>query len=174
MPPRAPRVDASAFVHPLSSVLGDVTLGPKTSVWPFASIRGDVEPIVIGEASNVQDGCVIHTDKGFPATLGRYVTLGHLSIVHGATVEDECLIGIRAVVLNGARVGRGSLVAAGAVVTPGTVIPPHSLVMGLPGKVVKTDAGLAESNRANAEVYLGHATAHRRGDYAAWPAAIRH
>src|SRR5688572_21292309 len=77
MTPRAPRVDSTSYVHPLSSVIGDVTLGPKTSVWPFASIRGDVDPIVLGEASNVQDNCVIHTDKGFPVTIGRHVTLGH-------------------------------------------------------------------------------------------------
>lgn len=166
---KRPRLDPSSFVHPRACVIGDVSLGPRTSVWPFASLRGDVDPIVLGEGSNVQDGCVIHTDRGFPATIGRNVTLGHLAIVHGATVEDDCLIGIRAVVLNGARIGRGSLVAAGAVVTPGTVVPPHSLVMGLPGKVVKTDEGLAASNRENAQRYVGYAEAHRRGDFPPHP-----
>jgi carbonic anhydrase/acetyltransferase-like protein (isoleucine patch superfamily) len=160
----APRVDDSCFVHATACVLGDVRLGPNVSVWPFASIRGDVDPIELGENSNVQDGCVIHTDHGFPVKIGKNVTMGHLAMVHGATIEDDCLIGIRAVVLNGARIGRGSLVAAGAVVTPGTQIPPHSLVMGLPAKVVKTDPKIADANRANAERYLGYAQRHRRGD----------
>lgn len=166
---RSPRIDPTSFLHARSSVIGDVSLGPRTSVWPFASIRGDVDPIVLGEASNVQDNCVIHTDSGFPVTIGRNVTLGHAAIVHGATIEDDCLIGIRAVVLNGAKIGRGSLVAAGAVVTPGTVIPPHSLVMGLPAKVVKTDPSLEASNRRNAERYVGYADAHRRGDFGSAP-----
>lgn len=166
---RAPRLDPTSYVHSLSSVIGDVSLGPKTSVWPFASIRGDVDPIILGEASNVQDNCVIHTDKGFPVTIGRHVTLGHAAIVHGATIEDDCLIGIRAVVLNGAKIGRGSLVAAGAVVTPGTVIPPNSLVLGLPAKVAKTDPNLAAANHSNAERYVGYADAHRRGDFASIP-----
>ncbi|MBI2077041.1 MAG: gamma carbonic anhydrase family protein [Euryarchaeota archaeon] len=162
---KRPRIDATCFVHPRSSVIGDVTLSRNVSVWPFASLRGDVDPIVLGEGSNVQDGCVIHTDNGFPVTIGKNVTLGHMAIVHGATVEDDCLIGIRAVVLNGAKIGRGSLVAAGALVTPGTDIPPNSLVMGMPGKVVKTDAKLADSNRHNAERYVGYAQNHRKGAF---------
>src|SRR5688572_22259872 len=166
MKQRMPRLDPTSFVHSLSSVLGDVALGPNTSVWPFASIRGDVDPLVLGDSSNVQDNCIIHTDRGFPVTIGKHVTLGHGAIVHGATIEDDCLIGIRAVVLNGAKIGRGSLVAAGAVVTPGTVVPPNSLVMGLPGKVAKTDPNLAASNHSNAERYVGYAQAHKRGDFA--------
>src|SRR5438132_1321910 len=116
---RSPRLDPSAFVHPLASVIGDVTLGSKVSVWPFASIRGDTDPITIGEGSNVQDNCVLHADHGFPTTVGKYVTIGHAAVVHGCVIEDDCLIGIRAAVLNGARIGRGSLIGAGAVVTPG-------------------------------------------------------
>lgn len=162
---KRPRVDPTCFVHRTAQIIGDVTLGARVSVWPFASIRGDVEPIELGEGSNVQDNCVIHTDKGFPVRIGTYVTMGHMSIVHGATVEDDCLIGIRAVVLNGARVGKGSLVAAGAVVTPGMEIPALSLVMGLPAKVVKTDPNLVASNRANAERYLAYADLHRRGTF---------
>ena len=162
---KRPRIDASCFIHDRASVIGDVTLAKNVSIWPFASIRGDVDPVVLGEGSNVQDGCVIHTDKGFPVTIGKNVTMGHMAIVHGATVEDDCLIGIRAVVLNGARIGRGSLIAAGAVVTPGTEIPPNSLVMGMPGKVVKTDPKLAESNRHNAERYVGYAARHRAGAF---------
>jgi carbonic anhydrase/acetyltransferase-like protein (isoleucine patch superfamily) len=160
-----PVFDPSCFLHPLASVLGQVRLGKNVSVWPFASIRGDVDPIELGENSNVQDNCVIHTDNGFPVRIGRNVTLGHAAVVHGATIDDDCLIGIRAVVLNGATIGSGSLIAAGAVVTPGTVIPPNSLVMGLPAKVVKTDPGLAASNRANAQRYVGYAAKHRVGDF---------
>lgn len=165
MTPTRPQVDPSCFVHPTACIVGAVRLGAGVSVWPFASIRGDVDPIELGENSNVQDNCVIHTDNGFPVKIGKNVTLGHMAMVHGATIEDDCLIGIRAVVLNGATIGRGSLVAAGAVVTPGTQIPPHSLVMGMPGKVVKNDVKFAESNRANAQRYLGYADRHRRGDY---------
>ncbi|HEX9815894.1 MAG TPA: gamma carbonic anhydrase family protein [Candidatus Thermoplasmatota archaeon] len=167
MSARTPRLDPTSYVHSLSSVIGDVTLGPHTSVWPFASIRGDVDPIILEEASNVQDNCVIHTDKGYPVHIGKHVTLGHAAIVHGATIEDDCLIGIRAVILNGAKIGRGSLVAAGAVVTPGTIIPPNSLVLGLPAKVAKTDPQLAASNHSNAERYVGYAQAHKRGDFKA-------
>jgi carbonic anhydrase/acetyltransferase-like protein (isoleucine patch superfamily) len=165
MTPVRPRVDASCFIHANASILGQVTLARGVSVWPFASIRGDVDPIELGENSNVQDNCAIHTDHGFPVKIGKNVTLGHMAIVHGATIEDDCLIGIRAVVLNGAKIGAGSLVAAGALVTPGTQIPPNSLVMGMPGKVVRTDPALAASNRANAERYLGYAERHRRGDF---------
>lgn len=165
MPAVRPHIDPSCYIHPAASVLGHVRLGAGVSVWPFASLRGDVDPIELGENSNVQDNCVIHTDHGFPVRIGRNVTLGHAAIVHGATVEDDCLIGIRAIVLNGAKIGRGSLIAAGAVVTPGTEIPPHSLVMGLPAKVVRTDPGLADSNRANAQRYVGYAERHRRGDF---------
>lgn len=162
---KRPRVDPACFVHPTAQVIGDVTLGPRVSIWPFASIRGDVEAIELAEGSNVQDNCVIHTDRGFPVRIGKYVTMGHMSIVHGALVDDDALIGIRAVVLNGAHIGRGSLIAAGSVVTPGTDIPPHSLVMGLPGKVVKTDPSLVDSNRANAQRYLAYADLHRRGTF---------
>lgn len=128
-------VDPSAFLAPGAVVLGDVTIGKEASVWYGAVIRGDCEAIKIGEQTNVQDGCILHADPGFPCTLGNRVTLGHAAIVHGATVEDDVLIGMKAVVMNGAKIGRGSIVAVGAIVTEGTEIPPGSVVMGQPAKV---------------------------------------
>jgi len=125
----------SAFVAETAVVRGEVTIGPQSSVWFGSVIRGDTDRIQIGSGTNVQDLCVIHADAGVPCAIGDRVTLGHAAIVHGATVEDEVMIGIRATVLNGAKIGSGSIIAAGAVVTEGTEIPPGSLVMGIPGKV---------------------------------------
>ena len=129
----------SAFIAPGAVVLGDVTLAENASVWFGAVIRGDTAPISVGRDSNVQDGCILHADPGYPCTLGQRVTLGHGAIVHGATIDDDVMIGMRAVVMNGAHIGRGSLVAVGAIVLEGTVIPPGSVVMGVPG-IVKRQA----------------------------------
>ena len=126
---------AGVFVAPTATVLGDVTIGAESSVWYGAVIRGDTEAIRIGAQTNVQDLCVVHADPALPCTIGDRVTLGHAAIVHGATIENDVMIGIRATVLNGAVVGAGSVVAAGAVVTEGTVVPPGSLAMGVPAKV---------------------------------------
>lgn len=134
---RPEQISRSATLASGAVVLGDVTIGPESSVWFHAVIRGDAERIVIGKCTNVQDMCLLHSDPGFTCTLGDRVTLGHGAIVHGATVEDDCLIGMKAVVMNGAVIGAGSIVGAGAVVTEGTIIPPGSLVLGLPGKVVR-------------------------------------
>jgi carbonic anhydrase/acetyltransferase-like protein (isoleucine patch superfamily) len=128
-------VDPSAWIAPGAVVLGDVTLAAEATVWFGAVLRGDTAPIRVGRQTNVQDGCILHADEGFPCTLGDRVTLGHGAIVHGATVEDDCLIGMRAVVMNGARIGKGSIVAVGSIVTEGTVIPPGSLALGQPAKV---------------------------------------
>jgi len=128
-------VEPSAWIAPGAVVLGDVTLGTEATVWYGAVVRGDSAPIRVGRQTNIQDGCILHADEGFPCTLGERVTLGHGSIVHGATVEDDCLIGMRAVVMNGARIGKGSIVAVGSIVTEGTVIPPGSLALGQPAKV---------------------------------------
>jgi carbonic anhydrase/acetyltransferase-like protein (isoleucine patch superfamily) len=128
-------IDPTAFIAPTATVLGDVTIGAEASVWFGAVIRGDTAPIRIGRQTNVQDGCILHADPGFLCTLGDRVTVGHGAIIHGATVEDDCLIGMRAVVMNGARIGRGSIVAVGSIVTEGTEIPPGSVAMGQPAKV---------------------------------------
>jgi carbonic anhydrase/acetyltransferase-like protein (isoleucine patch superfamily) len=132
---REPRIDPEAFVAPTASVIGDVTLHSGASVWYGAVVRGDVERITVGASANVQDNVTLHADPGFPVTVGERVSIGHNAVVHGATVEDDCLIGMGATVLNGAVIGAGSLVAAQALVPQGMVVPPGSLVAGVPAKV---------------------------------------
>ncbi|MBE9373559.1 gamma carbonic anhydrase family protein [Saccharopolyspora sp. HNM0983] len=157
-----PVIDPDAFVAPGASVLGRVHLGPRASVWYSAVLRGDQEDISIGEASNIQDGCVLHADPGLPAAIAEGVTVGHKAVLHGCTVEPGCLIGMGSVVLNGARIGTGSLVAAGAVVLEGTEIPPGSLVAGTPAKVRRD---LSDDERAalplSADHYVQLAAKHR-------------
>ncbi len=150
---RADLVDATAWIAPSATVLGDVTIGAESTVWYQAVIRGDCDAIRIGRQTNIQDGCVLHADPGVPCTIGDRVTVGHAAIVHGATVEDDCLIGMKAVVMNGAKIGRGSLVAVGATVTEGTDVPPGSLVMGQPAKVKRQ---LTEHDKA----LIHHAAEH--------------
>jgi carbonic anhydrase/acetyltransferase-like protein (isoleucine patch superfamily) len=152
---RPEQVDPAAFLAPGAVVLGDVTIGPESSVWFGAVVRGDAEAIRIGRRTNVQDGCVLHADPGFVCTLGNGVTLGHGAIVHGATVEDDCLIGMRAVVMNGAKIGRGSVVAVGSVVLEGMEVPPGSVVMGQPAKIKRqTSERDLERIRHAAEHYV--------------------
>ncbi|MCE2969107.1 MAG: gamma carbonic anhydrase family protein [Burkholderiales bacterium] len=134
---RVPQIDPSAFVFDNACVIGLVTLGAGVNVWPFATLRGDNEPIVLGAGSNVQECCVLHTDPGCPLTVGENVTIGHNAVLHGCTVGDGSLIGIGAVILNRAVIGKDCLVGAGALVTEGKVIPDHSLVLGSPAKVVR-------------------------------------
>ncbi|MGC0378674.1 MULTISPECIES: gamma carbonic anhydrase family protein [unclassified Streptomyces] len=132
---KEPKVDGDVFVAPTASVIGDVTLHAGASVWYGAVLRGDVERISVGASSNVQDNCTLHADPGFPVSVGERVSIGHNAVVHGATVEDDCLIGMGATVLNGAVIGAGSLVAAQALVPQGMRVPPGSLVAGVPAKV---------------------------------------
>jgi len=155
-------IDETAFIADGAVVLGDVTIGAESSAWFGAVIRGDSAPIRIGRQTNVQDGCILHADPGFPCTLGDRVTLGHGAIVHGATVEDDCLIGMRAVVMNGAKIGRGSIVAVGSIVTEGTQIPPGSIALGQPAKVKRevTDRD-QERIRHAAEHYVAAAKVYR-------------
>lgn len=130
-------IDSSAFIHPLAAIIGDVTIGPRASVWPTAVIRGDTDRIQIGADTNVQDGAVLHVDNGFPLVIGERVSIGHRAVLHGATVEDDCLIAMGAILLNGVVVGAGSLVGAGAVCREGMRIPPRSVVLGVPGRVAR-------------------------------------
>lgn len=132
-----PTIHPTAFVHPAAVVLGDVTLGAHVSVWPTAVIRGDSDRIVIGDDSNVQDGTIVHVDHGIPTIIGKRVAIGHRAIVHGATIEDDCLIAMGAVLLNGVHVGTGSIIGAGAVCAEGLRVPPHSVVLGVPGRIVR-------------------------------------
>ena len=147
-------------------MLGDVTLGPHASIWYNAVLRGDTAPIVIGHSSNIQDGSVVHVDEGVPATVGARVGVGHRVVLHGCTIEDDCLIGMGSIVLNGVRVGEGSVVAAGAVVPEGLAIPPGSVVVGVPARVTrKVDDALRGRIRATWEHYVGEAARHRSGVY---------
>lgn len=153
-------VDASVYLAPNATVLGEVQIGPHSSVWFQAVVRGDTERVQIGAATNIQDGSVLHADPGFPCILGDRVTVGHAAIVHGAIVEDDVIVGMRAVILNGARIGRGSVIGAGALVTEGCQIEPNSLVFGMPGKVVRpTSAEQRERIAQTAEHYVQAARA---------------
>ena len=134
----APSVASDAYVAPGARLIGAVRLGARATVWFNAVLRGDNEPIEIGDDSNVQDGCIFHTDPGFPLSIGQRVTIGHNAIVHGCSVGDDSLIGMGATVLNGARIGRFCLIGANALVPEGREIPDGSLVLGSPGKVVRT------------------------------------
>jgi gamma-carbonic anhydrase len=129
-----PKIADSAYVDPGAHVIGDVEIGASSSIWPTAVLRGDIEPIRVGAMTNIQDGSLIHTDRGFPAVIGDRVTVGHAAVLHGCTVEDDSLIGIGACVLTGARIGRGAVVAAGALVPEGMDVAPDTLVMGTPAK----------------------------------------
>jgi carbonic anhydrase/acetyltransferase-like protein (isoleucine patch superfamily) len=169
------RLDPTAYVAPGASVVGRVTLGARSSVWFSAVIRGDMDTVVLGEESNLQDGAVIHVDEGHPTRVGRRTTIGHRAIVHAATVGDGCLIGMGSIVLTGAVVGAGSLVAAGALVREGQEIPPGSLVVGAPARVlgpVKPEHTAAITGGVDHYVALGQAY-RARGYAASFPGGPR-
>lgn len=161
-----PTIAPSAWVAETAIVRGDVTLGEDVSVWFSAVLRGDEAPITVGDRSNIQDGAVLHVSAGFPCAVGREVTIGHGAVVHGCTVEDGALIGIRSTVLDGAVIGRGAVVGAGAVVPPGMHVPPEMLVLGVPAKVVGplTDAQRSAGPRAVGN-YMARKEAYREGKY---------
>jgi carbonic anhydrase/acetyltransferase-like protein (isoleucine patch superfamily) len=159
-------IHPSAFIAPGAVVLGDVTLGPRASVWYQAVLRGDTAAIAVGEASNVQDGTIIHVDEGVPATIGARVGIGHRAILHGCTVEDDCLIGMGSVLLNGVHIGVGSVVAAGAVVPEGLAVPPGSVLVGVPARVTRAvDDALRARIRSTWQHYLAAAERHRAGAF---------
>ncbi|NYT82729.1 gamma carbonic anhydrase family protein [Alcaligenaceae bacterium] len=159
----APDIHESAFVAAEATIIGQATLHENTSVWPGAVIRADNEPIVIGKGSNVQEGAVLHNDPGCPVHIGENVTIGHQAMLHGCTVEDGALIGIQAVVLNRAVIGKDSLVGAGAVVTEGKVFPERSLILGAPAKLVRTlsDEDIAGMRR-NTQTYIERASRYKK------------
>jgi carbonic anhydrase/acetyltransferase-like protein (isoleucine patch superfamily) len=158
----APVVDPEAWLAPTATVIGDVRIAARASVFYGAVIRADMAAVELGAGSNLQDNVVVHTDFGFPTRIGAGVSVGHAAVVHGCTVEDDVLVGMHATVLNGAVVGTGSLLAAGTVVLEGTVVPPRSLVAGVPGKVRRTlDDAEVERVRRNAEIYVELAARHR-------------
>jgi carbonic anhydrase/acetyltransferase-like protein (isoleucine patch superfamily) len=159
-----PDIAPNAFIAPNATVIGSVQLGERASVWFGAVLRGDNEPIRIGASSNVQEGAVLHTDPGFPLEIGTGVTVGHQAMLHGCTIGDGSLIGIQAVVMNGAVIGRSCLVGAGAIVTERKSFPDRSLILGAPAKVVRelTDeeverlAHSASNYAARGERYRAH------------------
>jgi carbonic anhydrase/acetyltransferase-like protein (isoleucine patch superfamily) len=166
-----PTVHPTAFIASTAAVMGDVTLGPEASVWYGAVLRGDMAPIIIGAQSNIQDGSVVHVDEGVPCQVGQRVGVGHRVILHGCTVEDDCLIAMGSVLLNGVIIGSGSVVAAGAVLPEGMRVPPRSLVMGVPGRIVRqVDSLLAERSAATWRHYVEEAKTHKGGRY---PLAFR-
>ncbi|HEY8550628.1 MAG TPA: gamma carbonic anhydrase family protein [Vicinamibacterales bacterium] len=153
-----PTVHESAYVDQTAQVIGDVTVGPESSLWMNVVVRGDVHWIRIGARTNLQDGTIVHVMRGtHPTTLGDEVTVGHAAVIHGCTVEDRCLIGMGAILLNGVRVGSDSIVAAGSLLPEGLEVPPRSLVMGSPGRVRRTltDAEVA-SIRDYAHRYVSY------------------
>ena len=157
-------IDPTAYVAPGSVVIGDVTLHEESSVWYNAVLRGDMAPIEVGRQTNIQDLTVIHVDEGFPCTIGSRVGIGHRAILHGCMVEDECLIGMGSILLNGVRIGTGSVIGAGAVVTEGMEVPPGSLVLGVPARVVRpVDDSLKARIDANWLHYVKLAQYHRAG-----------
>jgi carbonic anhydrase/acetyltransferase-like protein (isoleucine patch superfamily) len=160
----SPQVPDSAWVAPNAQVMGDVVMGEHSSLWYGAVARGDTATLTIGAGSNVQDGSVLHADRGAPLTIGEGVTVGHQAVLHGCTVGDGSLIGIGAIVLNHARIGRHCLVGAGSLVTEGKVFPDGVMIMGTPAKVVRElTPEQIEGLRQSAAHYVANAQRHRRG-----------
>jgi carbonic anhydrase/acetyltransferase-like protein (isoleucine patch superfamily) len=166
-PARALVIDPTAFVAPSADVMGDVRLGALASVWYQCVLRGDLAPITVGERSNIQDLTMVHVDDGVPCAIGARVGVGHRCILHGCTIEDDCLIGMGSILLNDVRVGAGSVIGAGAVVPEGMEIPPGSLVMGVPARIRRpVDEELRLRIRATVEHYVELARLHREGRFA--------
>ena len=150
-----PEIAETAFVDESAVVTGNVVIGADSSVWPMCSVRGDIHSIRIGERTNIQDGCVLHTDPGFPIDIGKNVSVGHMCMLHGCSVDDGSLIGIGSITLNGAKIGRNCLIGANSLIVEGKEIPDNSLVMGSPGKVIKeVSPEQIDSLQRNADGYV--------------------
>jgi len=159
---RYPEIAPSAFVAPGAYVIGKVSLDEESSVWYGAVLRGDTEPIRIGARTNIQDGCVLHADPGYPAIVGDDCVVGHRAVVHGCEIGAGCLIGMSATILNGAKIGEGSIVAAGALVPEGKAFPARSLIVGVPAKRVReVTEEQTEDIARGARTYIERAAAHR-------------
>lgn len=157
-----PTIAPSAFIAPNATILFDVTIGERTSVWYNVVMRGDADRIVIGDECNIQDLTMVHVDTGVPCLLGDRVSVGHSAIVHGCTIGDGALIGMGAILLNGAVIGAGAVVAAGALVPEGMIVEPEMLVVGTPARVVRrVDAELAARREATWQHYIAQAARHR-------------
>ncbi|BAB59748.1 ferripyochelin binding protein [Thermoplasma volcanium GSS1] len=148
------RIGKNVYIAETAVVIGDVDIADGVSIFDSAVLRADLEKIIIGENTNIQDNVTIHTDVGYPTRIGKYVSIGHNAVVHGCTVEDEVLIGMGAIIMNGAQIGHGSIVGAGAVVTKGFKAPEYSVILGLPAKVMRLNQDQISYVKANAEDYI--------------------
>ncbi|RLF75516.1 gamma carbonic anhydrase family protein [Thermococci archaeon] len=158
---KRPKIHETAFVDENAYIIGDVVLEEKTSVWPSAVLRGDIEQIYIGKGSNIQDNVSVHTSHGMPTILGEYVTIGHNAVIHGAKIGNHVIIGMGAIVLDGAKIGNHVIIGAGALIPPGKEIPDYSLVVGVPGKAVRRlSEEEIEMTKKNAEIYMELAEMH--------------
>jgi len=160
-----PEIDKSSYVAKTAVIIGDVIIGKNCGIFPNAVIRGDQNTIEIEDGSNVQDCCVIHTDKEHEVKIGKNVSIGHGATVHGAIIEDNCLVGINATILNGAKLRRGSIIGANALVKNNMDVPKNSLVLGIPGKIIKQDEKFRETARLNAETYQKLSKEHLEGKH---------
>jgi len=165
-----PEIHKSSYVAETAVIIGNIKIGKNCGLFPNVVIRGDENSIEIDDGSNVQDCCVIHCDKEHSVRIGKNVSLGHGAIIHGATIGDDCLIGINATVLNGAKIGKGTIIGANALVTTDMEVPENSLVLGVPGKVIKKDKQFAEMARSNAETYQKIAKEHLEGKHSVYTA----
>lgn len=158
-----PNIYQDCFVADDATLIGGVELGENSSIWYHCTVRADVNKIVIGKNTNIQDNTVVHCDYGFPTYIGDNVTVGHRAIIHGCIIGNNCLIGMGSIVMDGAEIGDGCIIGAGAVVSPGKKIPTRSVVMGVPGKIVKElDAGQLEGILKSADTYVKLAQEHRK------------
>jgi carbonic anhydrase/acetyltransferase-like protein (isoleucine patch superfamily) len=163
-------LDEPAFIHPSALVHGKVRIAKDASLWPFVVIRAECGHVEIGEGTNIQDFTMIHVGFPEPAIIGKHCSVAHRCVVHGATIGDNCLIGIGATIMDGAVIGANSIVAGGSFVTERTVVPPNSIVMGVPAKATKTRNNWI-ANRFNASIYVRNAKAYARGEHRAWHGA---
>jgi carbonic anhydrase/acetyltransferase-like protein (isoleucine patch superfamily) len=160
-----PEIHKSSFIAKSAVIIGNVKIGRNCGVFPNAVIRGDQNSIRINDGTNVQDCCVIHTDEEHLVIIGKNVSIGHGAIVHGAFLEDECLLGMNVTVLNGAEIGRGSIIGANTLIKTGMIVPENSMVLGIPGKIIKQDVKFREITKRNAEIYKNLSKNHLSGKY---------
>lgn len=162
----------TVYMHETASCMGDVAVGEYSSLWPASSIRGDFSPIAIGRGTSIQDCCVLHSTPTNGVTVGDFVTVGHGAILHGCTIEDYCMVGMNATVLDGALIGRGSIIAAGAVVREGTQVPPGSFVAGLPASIKPGKEGQEDRIKAGVLAYIALAQHYLAGSQSIDPQAL--
>ena len=160
-----PEIDKTSFVAKTAVIIGEVKIGKNCGIFPNAVIRADQNIISVGDGSNLQDCCVVHTDENHKVNIGKNVSIGHCAVIHGATIEDNCIIGMNTTLMNGSKIGRGSIIGANALIVTDKEIPENSLVMGIPGKVVKQDKKFETVARKNAETYRRLSREHLEGKH---------